>query len=489
MFDRLVTFSARLSPDAIAISNGVNHVSYGDLDRLVRRVAGRLQSAKLSTGRLVAIDVTDQYHHLLLILACARLGVPTVSVDRSLARVCAEVAHASLLVGDNPEHGPDLLIDQQWLRGALSATDELSSASYPADAIGRVQLTSGTTGKPKAVAMSWELFDRRVQRTWMRHAGYERLLSLVGLESGSLPLLIWTLARGGTVLFGSADFRVLARSLPALAPTGLLASPSQLASLLGALQRRATPLPGLQIGIIGARAPQKLSQQAALRLGTVDIAYASTEAGVCTLGLAAHLAEPASVGWVTPWTFLEIVDELGQAVPCGQQGRVRISGPEVITTYVGADQEAAFDKRWFYPGDIGILSKDGQLSIVGREDDLLNLGGEKVLPAAFEEPAMTVEGVTQAAAFALEDSIGVPGVWIALVRNGDVDETALARSLAGIPHFPINLLYVDGLPVTPMGKVQRDILREWARRDMSSGRIRTLASSGTERRGEGIAAG
>lgn len=465
MFDRLVRFSARMTPLAIAVSNGAEHISYRDLDRAIDQAAAALEQGGVSGPALVGISVRDTYRHLLLILACARRGVPTVSLIPEMAWPMVTLTGAAKLLSDDPAHAPGLLVDSAWLTAALAAEPvALAPVTIDPEALGRVQLSSGSTGEPKAVGMRWALMDRRIEHTWTRNFGYERLLSLIGPESGALPLFLWCWAKGGTVLFGSSDPAILARALPILQPTGMLAAPAQLAVVLDALPVEATPLPGLQIAIGGAHAAPKLRERAALRLGTVNVTYASTEAGVCTNGFAASLAGTNTVGWITPWSEIEIVDEQDQPLPFDTSGRVRVRGSDVVEGYLGGSgSDDRFRDGWFYPGDIGAMSAEGMLSIAGREDEVMNFGGQKFLPGALETPVLAVPGVAGAAAFALEDEQGIAQPWLAIVRDGDIDEGAIGRALV-IPELPpVRIAYIDALPLTPLGKVRRELLREAAR--------------------------
>ncbi|NIJ65967.1 acyl-CoA synthetase (AMP-forming)/AMP-acid ligase II [Sphingomonas leidyi] len=464
MFDRLVRFSARMSPLAVAVSNGAEHILYRDFDRIIDQAAAALDRAGVGGPELVAVSTPDAYRHLVLILACARRGVPTVSLIPQTARPMAAFTGAVKLLSDDPAHAPDLLVDAAWLADAIATPAHmLETPKRDPEALGRVQLSSGSTGEPKAVGMSWALMDRRIEHTWTRNFGYERLLSLIGPESGALPLFLWCWARGGCVLFGAPDPQFLARSLTVLQPTGMLAAPAQLAALLDALPEDATPLPGLQIAIGGAHAAPRLRDRAALRLGTVNVTYASTEAGVCTNGFAASLGNGSQVGWITPWSEIEVVDEHDNGLPHGASGRVRVRGSDVVTGYLGVESDHRFKDGWFYPGDIGSTTPNGMLHIEGREDEVMNFGGQKFLPGALEGPVLEVAGVGAVAAFALEDDDGIAQPWLAIVRNGEIEQAHLGKALA-IPELPpVRIAYIDALPVTPLGKVQRERLKDAAR--------------------------
>ncbi|MES2987136.1 MAG: AMP-binding protein [Pseudomonadota bacterium] len=200
------------------MSNGAEHVRYRDFDRAIDPAATALDRAGMASTELVAISTRDTYRHLLLILACARRGVPTVSLIPEMAKPMASLTGAVRLLGDDAARALDLLVDAPWFAAALAAeATELAPVTIDPQALGCVQLSSGSTGEPKAVGRSWALMDRRIEHTWTRNFGYERLLSLVGPESGSLPLFLWCWARGGTAVrpVRSRHSRTLADRPPA----------------------------------------------------------------------------------------------------------------------------------------------------------------------------------------------------------------------------------------------------------------------------------
>src|SRR5262249_7763794 len=109
-------------------------------------------------------------------------------------------------------------------------------------------------------------------------------------------------------------------------------------------------------------------------------AYGSTEASMSACAHAHEIADtPRAVGFVTPGVTIQIVDQSGTILPPGQEGRVRIKSEYAVDGYFGNPEESSkvFRDGWFYPGDIGSLNSDGLLAVAGREQAVLNLGGDK----------------------------------------------------------------------------------------------------------------
>ena len=471
MFDRFIRFSAALSPHARAVSNGASHVTYRRFNDDIDRCAAALAESGLVSGMLAGVCVADPYLHLLLTLACARLRVATVSIIPAMAGVVIAIARPTTVLSDGsggdlaPTGLSVLSVDTTWVNAALARVriGPFPSPETDPEALARVQLSSGTTGTPKAVGLSWRMMADRVQ--FNLGDGVERMVSLIGPESGAIQafLLVWM--RRGCVFFPSMDAAELAANLPALNLTGLLGTPSQISALLAALPRDAAASPHLWVNIAGGHAGPGLMQAVRERLGTqVNLAYASTEAGLCSLAFASQLRETGGVGWAAPWTEIEAVDEAGSPVAAGQTGRLRVRGPGVVSGYLYDHALTAerFVDGWFYPGDLGRISTDGLITVLGREDEVMNIGGEKYLPDVLEGPILALPGVTDAAAFALDDAQGVTQPWLAIVRGEGFDERLVSPALpAGMP--PVRIAWTDAIPKTPLGKVQRELLKTAAR--------------------------
>ncbi len=471
MFDRFIRFSAALSPHAPAVSNGASHVAYRRFDDDIDRCAAALAETGLVPGVLAGVCVADPYLHLLLTLACARLRVATVSIIPAMAAAVIAIARPTTVLSDGSSGDLSALglacvtVDAGWVQSVLARerTGPFASPEIDPEALARVQLSSGTTGTPKAVGLSWRMMTDRVHFTFAE--GVERLVSLIGPESGAIQVFLVTWARRGCVCFPSMDAADMAASLPALNLTGLLGTPAQIIALLAALPGDAAASPQLWVSIAGGHASAGLLHRVRERLGAqVNIAYASTEAGICGMAFAPQLRETGGVGWATPWTEVEAADEAGSPVPAGQTGRLRVRGPGVVSGYLYDHALTAerFVDGWFYPGDLGRISTDGLITVLGREDEVMNIGGEKYLPEVLEGPILTLPGVTDAAAFALDDHEGVTQPWLAIVRGEGFDERLVGPALpAGMP--PVRIAWTDAIPKTPLGKVQRELLKAAAR--------------------------
>ena len=145
---------------------------------------------------------------------------------------------------------------------------------------------------------------------------------------------------------------------------------------------------------------------------------------------------------------------------CACAGPARSRAISTKTSAAGA--RSSVRDGWFYSGDVGSVSADGVVLVAGRTNDVMNIGGNKYLPEAIEEVALTCAGIRDAAVFLVPDKHGVEAPWIAVVRGeghqpGELVSKLAARwsQLAGI-----RVVVVTEIPRNQMGKIDRLTLRQ-----------------------------
>jgi acyl-CoA synthetase (AMP-forming)/AMP-acid ligase II len=203
------------------------------------------------------------------------------------------------------------------------------------------------------------------------------------------------------------------------------------------------------------------------RLGApVLVSYSSTEMGLIATALpppAAH--KPGSVG--KPFLNLRIVAADGRDAGPGAEGEVWVRGAKLARGYIDDPETNASvlaPGGWFRTGDAGYLDEDGFLFLTGRVNELINRGGEKIAPAEVDAVLLAHPGVRAAAAFAVPDArLGEDVVAAVVPWDG---QRLSARELRAwmldrlSPHkAPRRIWFVEDLPRTALGKVQRSGLR------------------------------
>lgn len=168
---------------------------------------------------------------------------------------------------------------------------------------------------------------------------------------------------------------------------------------------------------------------------------------------------------------LRIVDDDGAECPAGQPGEVVVRAPGVMLGYHERPQETAEALRngWFHTGDVGALDVAGRLTILDRKKDLIISGGENVYSVDVEAVLARHPAIAEVAVIGVpDDRLGEAVAAIAVLRSGAAlgAEELIAHCRASIGAFkvPRHVRFVDALPRTPVGKVQKAALRDaWAR--------------------------
>ena len=470
--------------------------SFAELDTLAARCAGLLRGVLGDpAGQRVASVLRNGVDALVLMYACERTGAiyaplswrltaPELSV---LARDCEPQL---LVVGAEfadtarqafPDDVATLVVEVgggPFRDAVLSYRPEPARLATP-DQPCVILYTSGTTGQPKGVLLTWaNLFWGAYNFSVVAEVGPDStmlcdapMFHTVGLVATSRCVL----QQGGMVLLSPAfqPGASLARlSDPALRISHYFGVP-QMAQALCDDPAYATAdlsrLKGLFLG--GAPPPRPLCERllsdGVLAINGYGMTETSTIAGM-PLDADAVQARPASVGIPPPSVEMRIVSPDGRDVATGQTGEIRVRGPAVTPGYWRQPDAtaAAFADGWFATGDAGRLDEAGYLTIVDRWKDMYISGGENVYPAEVEAVIAALQGVREVGV------IGVPNArwgevgcaFVARPADGASEAEILAHCRARLARFkqPAHIRFVETLPRTASGKVRKDVLRRQA---------------------------
>jgi len=177
-----------------------------------------------------------------------------------------------------------------------------------------------------------------------------------------------------------------------------------------------------------------------------------------------------TVGYKLPGTELRIVDPEGKDQPADGSGELLVRGPNVMQGYF-EDPEAtarAIDADgWLHTGDVAAISQDGKLRILDRLKDIVLVGGFNVYPAEVEHTLLQHPAIAEAAVIAVPDErMGeVPGACVVLRTGASLSMAELtpwARERLANFKVPRHLFVEEAFPRTPLGKVQKFLLRDRA---------------------------
>ena len=161
-------------------------------------------------------------------------------------------------------------------------------------------------------------------------------------------------------------------------------------------------------------------------------------------------------------------------MPSGETGQILVRGTSLMSGYWKMPEQTAsrFVDGWFATGDLGRLDPAGNLIVVGRLTDVINIGNEKVTPGEVEAFIQQLASVDEAAVFGVADPLfGEAVEAIVVVKpNTAVDEETVTREirahLRGLVSpfkIPRQVHFRANLPRTLYGKLDRKRLAEWAK--------------------------
>jgi acyl-CoA synthetase (AMP-forming)/AMP-acid ligase II len=464
----------RFQPDAPALCvPGTQHatIAYGQLSKLINNVARHAGRVGLRRGDTVVLYVTDLIGQATLILGLAKAGVVTVSgrgpdlpPELKVDAVLADIE------GGLPSGKRIIQVDARWMDGDGSPFHERAGG---ADETCRVVFTSGTTGVPKAVAFSHRMVVERIARFdylagSLLPASHRACLDLGFTTSLGYLYLIYALTRGGLVILPVSAYENVANACEFYGADAWVGSPGGLVKLLDHYEERTDRRCGFR-GMLsgGSFLAKSLSERVRSRLcANLVSAYGSTETNmVATAPAFLTAATPGAVGHLTPGMAVEAVDENDRRVGEENEGLIRIRGPYNVKEYVGAPEETAraFRDGWFYPGDIGRVTRYNLLIITGRQKTVMNIGGDKVSPDVIEATLMAFPGIDQAGVIGVLNSYGIEEIWAAVASRENINEERLRSYCQGLlpPAFmPRRIVRLEAIPLNEMGKVDRRRLAE-----------------------------
>jgi acyl-CoA synthetase (AMP-forming)/AMP-acid ligase II len=250
-------------------------------------------------------------------------------------------------------------------------------------------------------------------------------------------------------------------------------APTVYTTLLEHPRRSEYDLSSVRLAVTGATVvPVPLLERMRTELGFTDVitAYGLTEscgtATVCPPDTDPHRLS-TSCGKAVPGTEVAIVDPEGRPLPAGEHGEIVIRGYNVMAGYFEdpAATAAAIDADgWLHTGDIGWMDADGFLRVTDRIKDMYVVGGFNVYPAEVERMLARHPAVAEAAVVGVPDErMGEVGHAFVRLRPGatvTVDQlTVFCREEMANFKVPRRITFVDELPRTPSGKVQKFRLR------------------------------
>ena len=484
--------SVERNPDALAVVDGEQRLTYAQWYDRIQRVAEALATLGLERGDHLVIVLQNRIEMATLHWACQFLGVIATPlnwrakpdeveycVTDSQARaivyepVSAEAVAASptasrltrIAVG-----GADGTVLFEQLLERAPATPILRGGS---EDISLMLYTSGTTGKPKGVprrhraerAAALGHVAQNLYRRGERTLGVMPLYHTMGVRS----LLAMVLVDGTFVCVPKFDCAAAFRSIEQERITCLYLVPTLYHDMLAWREQHGADIASVtKLGFAGAPMQDGLLKRLkeTFRPELFVNHYGSSE--VFTFAFDQDATRKAgSAGRAGINTRIRVValdarsaDDL---VAPGEEGQIicELQGDEAFDAYWNRPDADAKSIRdgWYFTGDTGYLDADGDLFVSGRMDDMIISGGENISPVDIESVLSLHPVVDEVAVAGLRDERWGQRVVAFIKARGEIDADALNEHIknSGLPNFkrPREYVFVREIPKSPVGKILR----------------------------------
>lgn len=492
----ILTAGALRTPDKVALTYcGERSFTYDELNRIVNRRANTLAALGIGAGQKVAALLNETLQVAEVYLAQAKLGAVTAAMNpywpvETLQAVvaasgCTAFVYDSTVAEVVERIRPSLPGIATWIDAATldhPSDEEPALGGFGDDALA-LYYTSGTTGLPKpvvhthasslATAQIWLDVPRSADSVF----GTGAIIWGIGFPAIVGPALYAGMRLVLEQDWGPGNFL---KVVPREKVTHVSQIPSFYAALLGSSDHEAVDLSSLQVIMLGGEPlTGTMLSRIKDRLPSAGVYsyYGQTEAPYTCFGRVDDGSTPLGAsGRARTGCAVRITDPSGAAV-VGEVGEINLAGPHRMAGYDGLPDKTAEVMRgeWYVGGDLGTLSGDGVLQVLGRREDAILKGGVWTQPVVVEEAAAGLDSVAEAGV------VGVPAhvegsapvaqkILLAVVARAghslDAAKVALALSESLPPHQqPDHIEVAESLPHSEdasggPGKLLRREIRE-----------------------------
>ena len=371
------------------------------------------------------------------------------------------------------------------LQDVMSPSRPLRPAKVSADDTVLISYTSGTTGRPKGIvhiqSRYWGLAVSSVSPRLDLGLLRCLLLPYPPYHYAGLFGIVGTLLAGGKViLMDRFDPKLMLEYVQTEKVSQIGASPTMYRLLLSTPGQERYDLSSVQrLAFSSEPLPLDLAQALHERMGChLENIYGMTETMVISWTNPKDTWERAAttVGQPAPGARVRIVDDERLPLPVGERGEVAVQTSQMMTGYHHNPELTAQvldEEGWFYTGDIGYVGEDGYLRLVDRKKDLIIRGGENIYPVEVEQYVERHALVRRAGVIGVPSEVGGEAVWAYLELQPGATLTAkevlsFCRGQIAPFKIPAQVRFVERLPTTAAGKVQKFKLREMAAQELTA---------------------
>ena len=481
----LLSYSADLRPDQVAVKVDEDELSYAALDRAAARVAGLLRAKGVQPGDRVGVMLPNVAHFAVCYYGALRVGAAVVPMNPLLkerevafylgdseARVIlawhqfADAAHA----GGEQAGAECVLVEPGEFEALLQRCqpdDEVIDRQPQDTAV--ILYTSGTTGKPKGAELTHRNILGNIEVTVGLFGLDERAVTLGALPFfhafGQTCALNATVSVGGTLtLIPRFDAGKALAILERDAVTVFEGVPTMYAAMLHHDDADTADTSALEVCVSGGAAmPVEIMRAFEAKFGCEILeGYGLSETSpLASFNRRGRERKPGSIGLPVDGVEMRLVDEAANPVAERDVGEIQIRGHNVMKGYwqrPEATAEAIDPEGWFSTGDIARIDEDGYFFIVDRKKELIIRGGFNIYPREIEEVLYEHPDVREAAVIGIpHPELGEEVAAAIALKSGAESTPEVLRNFVkqrvAAYKYPRHVWLVDELPKGPTGKI------------------------------------
>lgn len=472
-------------------------ITYGEMEGQIARYAGLIRALGMKPGERVAVQVEKSPEALFLYLACLKTGViylplnsayqsgeidyflgdatPAMVVFQPKSRawvtaICDKhaVPHRYSLAAEGEVKDAD-----DWHIKAANVAPLVDFQPVAEDDLAAILYTSGTTGRSKGAMITHKNLTSNaltLHAYWGFREGDVLLHALPLFHVHGLFVAAHTALLNGSTMIFHAKFDADAAIAALPRATVFMGVPTMYVRLLAHPNFGKEDCRTIRLFVSGS-APllaETFAEFKARTGHTILERYGMTETGMITSNPLNGERRGGTVGHPLPGISVRVVDDEMQPIKPGGIGHIQVKGSNVLSGYwrmPEKNREEFTQDGFFKTGDMGSLSEDGYITIVGRSKDLVISGGYNVYPKEIELLLDALPGVAESAVIGLpHPDFGEAVAAVVVAKPGaTLDEAAiitLMKSQLANFKVPKRIFVVADLPRNSMGKVQKNELRK-----------------------------
>ena len=485
----VITRAARVFGNSPMLRMADRTLSFNECNIVVKAIASNLRSRGIHSGDIVVVVSPNTPEMIMLLLGLLKAGMIAAPLnnrfpEHRLSNTIKKL-QPTLIVTSGTTSLPGSISIVELLEG-----DSLGTALYAASSTSTVPANNNSMAMPD-MAESMEEMERPVTiihtsassgeakaavhsfaNHWYNARGSNEnlpfgpgdcwLLSLPLYHIGGYALLFRSLISGGALAIPDHD-ETLDRSLFNFPLTHLSLVPTQLYRLLTDQQSTARLHKMKAVLLGGSSAPKSLIEDALQKEIPIYLSYGSTEMG----SQIATTPEPISRAQQNSGIILSY-----RELAVAKDGELLVKGPCLFQGYLqgGAIQPQTDNEGWFHTSDIGSVSNNNTVTVLGRKDNMFISGGENIHPEEIEKALMMIEGILEALVVPVADKeYGQRPVAFIQTDEGKItDESAIMEAMhamVGKLKSPTRYFRIDEWTTLP-GSQKID--RAWYRKEVSA---------------------